>query len=235
MKYLKPRDKEYAIFDAKCDELAIRVQPNGAKSWVYWRRQNKKTRRVTLARMDDLSIDQARAKYKSHQLSMLLEKGETQIPETSIIFNKLASEFLAAKKGVYQKSSLKSLKAYLTTQLVPAFGKYKMREITTPMVADWFYEYTRISAGGANQAKGHFTTMFNWGVRQGHIPTNLHNPCSAIMTNKRRPRGQSLTTHQLRNLGWVLKSADPRQETAAHVVRLILTTGCRSGKILRLR
>jgi len=31
---LQPREKEYTLHDARCDGLAIRVQPSGAMSWV---------------------------------------------------------------------------------------------------------------------------------------------------------------------------------------------------------
>lgn len=30
---LKPKRREYAIFDAQCPKLSVRVQPSGAMSW----------------------------------------------------------------------------------------------------------------------------------------------------------------------------------------------------------
>ena len=58
---LKPRKKEYTLYDAGCPGLAIRVQPSGAMSWVTWQHNEQATRRITLDKYPDLDVAAARA------------------------------------------------------------------------------------------------------------------------------------------------------------------------------
>lgn len=230
---LKPRQKEYMLYDAQCKGLALRVQPSGAKSWVCWQRNAGKTRRVTLGRFKDMDVSAAREAFHGHRGS-----GEPPVaPErqNTLTFSALCTAFLNAKRGVYAASTLSSLGYYLGTQLLPAFGNRRIAEITTPEIADWFYSYSRSRPGGANQALGHFTTILNWGQEVGHLPVGLPNPAAPVRFNRRRARGRMLSGDQLQRLAAVLDSATARQRDAADAIWLMLLTGCRSGEILRLR
>ena len=44
----RPRAREYAIHDTGLQGFMLRVQPNGARSWVFRFRRDGKPRRVTL-------------------------------------------------------------------------------------------------------------------------------------------------------------------------------------------
>ena len=46
----RPREREYAIHDAALQGFMLRVQPNGARSWVFRFRRDGKPRRVTLGK-----------------------------------------------------------------------------------------------------------------------------------------------------------------------------------------
>ena len=52
--YIKPKAKEFSLYDAQCEGLALRVQPSGVRSWVCWERTNGKTRRITLGRYPEI-------------------------------------------------------------------------------------------------------------------------------------------------------------------------------------
>lgn len=230
---LKPRQKEYMLYDAQCEGLALRVQPGGAKSWVCWHRNAGKTKRVTLGRFEDMDVSAAREAFHAHRGT-----GEPPVaPEqqSTLTFSALSAAFLNAKRGVYAASTLSSLGYYLDTQLLPAFGKRKIAGIKTPEIADWFYNYSHARPGGANQALGHFTTILNWGQAAGHLPAGLPNPAAPVRFNRRLARGRMLSGDQLQRLAAVLDSATARQRDAADAIWLMLLTGCRSGEILRLR
>jgi len=228
---LAPQVKEYTLFDAQCDQLALRVQPSGSMSWVMWERQKGKTRRITLGKYPDLSPKQARQ-------ALHLRKSGAEIvvhkAETTIRFAELAALFVDFKLPKYKVSARGPFKDYLRSQLIPAFGNKEISKITTPMVADWFYNYSRERSGGANQAIGHFTTMYNWGKRNGHIPFELKNPASPIKRNKTLPRGKMLNSEQLKALWEVLERPPIRCAPAADPLKLMLLTACRRGEILGL-
>lgn len=233
LKNLKARSREYVLYDAQCDGLAIRIQPSGALSWVYWLRTDGKTRRMTLGKFENMSLEDARRAF-------LLGRGRTVRPNPRrtkdlMTFGTLASAFMIAKQGVYTMRTLDCVRIYLDTQLLPAFGRKPLNRITTPDVATWFFDYSASRAGGANQALGHFTTILNWGKAEAVIPFDLPNPAAPVRVNRRVARGRLLNTDQLRALAAVLDNPTTQQKEAADAIRLILLTGCRSGEILRLR
>ncbi|PRZ45611.1 site-specific integrase [Tritonibacter scottomollicae] len=230
---LKPRKKEYVLHDAQCDGLALRIQPGGARSWVCWKREAGKTRRVTLGRFEDMDLDAAREAFHGNMGNSQRATGPLQ--RNTLPFGKLCTAFLDAKHGVYAASTISSLGYYLDTQLLPAFGPRKIARITTPEIAEWFYAYSRSRPGGANQALGHFTTILNWAREAGHLPEDFPNPAAPLRFNRRLARGRVLSSDQLRRLAAVLDSATARQRDAADAIWLMLLTGCRSGEILRLR
>ena len=231
---IKIKPKEYALYDAACDGLALRVQPSGAISWVVWENHNGKTRRITLGRFDALDLDAARQLARTRLLGGP-DTPVTLIRERTIRFDQLAEQFLEAKRGVYTPASHKTLAIYLNTQLLPALGSIPVGGIKTAQVADWFYGYSRSSPGGANQAIGYFTTLLNWGKEHGHLPADLNNPASPIKRNRRAARGRLLNSEQLRDLARVLNNPPSRNRNAADAILIILLTGCRSGEIIRLK
>ncbi len=230
---LNPKEREYVLYDAGCDGLAIRIQPGGAKSWVCWIRTQGKTHRVTLGNFDSMPLDAARRAYlrgQGHEAKPLPHPGKN-----TVTFGELATKFMSAKRGVYKADTLYCLRVYLDTQLLLVFGRKPVNRITTPDIASWFFDYSARRAGGANQALGHFTTILNWGKAEGLIPHDMPNPASPVRINRRAARGRLLNTDQLRALATVLDTPTSQQREAADAIRLILLTGCRSGEILRLR
>ncbi|MCR9086367.1 MAG: site-specific integrase [Rhodobacteraceae bacterium] len=232
---LKPAKTEYTLYVAQCDGLALRVQPGGARSWVCWHKANGKSRRITLGRLEDLSLDAARAAHMARAVGQEPAPTSRPMPCCPLTFAELCAAFVDAKQGVYKATTLSALAYYLDTQLLPAFGPRKVVQITTPNVAEWFTRYSRSRPGGANQALGHFTTILNWGREAALLPADHPNPASPLRINTRRARGRMLTSTHLRALAEVLDAAPPKTRDAADAVWLILLTGCRSGEILRLR
>lgn len=229
---LKPENKEYAIRDAQCPGLSIRVLPTGKMSWTVRTKQRDKWQRLTLGAIADLSLIEARAKT----FTLLAGEEVLSKPEApnALTFSKLAEVFLEAKNGVYKPDTIYCLKIYLDTQLLPAFGQTPINKLRTTKVAKWFHTYSRDRPGGANQAIGHLTTMLNFAKDQDHLAQNAPNPCAPIRRNKRKARGRLLTSKQLRTLGKAMETAPASRHDAVHAIRLILLTGCRSGEILRL-
>ena len=57
----RPREREYAIHDSALQGFMLRVQPNGARSWVFRFRRDGKPRRVTLGKPGAVKAEDARA------------------------------------------------------------------------------------------------------------------------------------------------------------------------------
>jgi len=110
-------------------------------------------------------------------------------------FGALSELFYEAKTGVYTSGTLTSLRSYLDTQLLPAFGARPLHRITTPDFADWFYRYSKSRSGGANAALIHFTTILTWGKEVGHVAFDLPNPAGPIR-KKTRPARTDVEHHR---------------------------------------
>lgn len=59
---LKPRHKEYTVFDSEVMSFGVRVRPSGYKSYIVYFRgcQESKRRRRTIGRVGKYSLDEAR-------------------------------------------------------------------------------------------------------------------------------------------------------------------------------
>jgi len=232
---LKTKKKEYTLHDARCEGLALRVQPSGAISWITWLRENGKTRRITLGKLAELSPDEARKKQRNAVATEAIER--PALRQNYITFKELADAFVAAKRGVYAETSMDALQTYLRSQLRPNFNKLPMDRIKPAILFDWFTSYSTTSPGGANAALGFFTTIYNWGQHhdQRLIPTDLPNPAGVLRKNCRKPVGRMLNADQIDSLMRVLQAAPTIRRNAADAIMLTLLTGCRSGEILKLK
>lgn len=229
------KKQEYALADGQAAGLALRVRASGAKSWVLRRRYGGKAKRVTLGTLKDMTLDQARAiAIGEEAFPAPGKKGKADYGDAPTI-SELATYYLADREGPDRTKTLEGYRQYLRAQILPTFGAMRIDRLTTPVVAQWFYAYSRTSPGGANQAIGLLKAMLNFAIRTGYLPHDAPEATSPIRRNKRKPRGRMLTAAQLAYLGHVLSCVPERNRWAADAIRLILLTGCRSGEITRLK
>jgi integrase len=232
---LKPRDKEYAVDDAQCAGLRLRILPGGTKSWVIFKRIDGRPRRITLGHWPDMTLVVARAMYYAREAELASQTGILAQPPRTVKFAALATQFLQNRAIHFKPSTFGPFRSYLESELLPAFGHTQVGSLKPADVALWFHRYSQLRPGGANQALGHFTTIVNWGKAEGHLPHDLPNPASPIRKNRSTARGQMLNFAQIRALARVLDKVSERHWLPAQAVRLCLLTGCRKGEILSLR
>lgn len=233
---LQPRAKEFTLPDPQCVGLRLRVQPNGSKSWVCSLRKNGCSRRLTLGTWPDMSVDAARVAMLTTRLSPSEHESSDLPPTTSqITFAEVCAQFCDTHMPSYKPATRKPITIYLNAQLLPAFGTYRMQDLTPAVIAEWFHRYARTRPGGANQALAHFTTIFNWAKDHDLISASCPNPAAPIRKNRRQAPGRMLTRAQLIRLGEAMDSYRCRNHNSIHAIRLILLTGCRKKEILSLR
>lgn len=226
-----PRKREYIIIDDQAAGLALRVRPNGSKTWQLRWREDGKLKRVTIG--DATKIKLADARRRTSEPYLREERGEANSGQDAILFGDLAQMYLEAKERGGLKSQ--SPRMYIRSQLIPAFGHVSATALTTPRIAAWFHEYSSTRPGGANEAIALLAGILKHGRLQGLIPPDLPNPCAPIRKNPKRNAGRILSAEGLAALGRVLKRHENGDRDASDAIKLILLTGCRSGEIIRLR
>jgi len=229
-------DKEYAVPDNRVSGFTLRVQSTGTKSWVLRLKVDGKAKRVTLGNTQTMSAEEARA--RAHQLLAANTRPDIALLATDdrpgIKLSMLAQRYLKAKRQVWKTTTLKSVKVYLNSSILPALGEQAINRLTTSDTAEWFYTYSTKSPGGANQALSHLRSMLKFARETGVLPPDAPDPSKPIRRNTRRARGRLLNAHQLAQLGAWLEAPPIRWRDVADAIRLILLTGCRSGEIARL-
>ena len=78
---LRPAEAPYRVTDQRSKGLAVRVAPSGVKTWdlAYRIRGTPKTRRLSLGRTTDVSLEQARE--RANELTSAARSGRDLIAE----------------------------------------------------------------------------------------------------------------------------------------------------------
>ncbi len=231
----RPREREYAIHDTALQGFMLRVQSNGARSWVFRFRRDGKARRVTLGRPDAVKADRARTAALAF---LAQEKGggsPVPLPASGPTLAKFAAEYVERRSPSWKPSTLAATMSYLDSAILPAVGHLRVGSAVRADIARFFHEYGRRKPGGANRSHEILRTMFDRAIAWGHRPEAAGNPCKGIVRYKRPPRGRLLGADDLAKLGAVLCQREDDNPVCVAAVRLLLLTGCRPGEIRRLR
>ena len=231
----RPRTREYAIHDATLKGFMLRVQPDGARSWVLRFRRNGKSRRVTLGRVGMLAADRARTAALAF---LAREKGGGRplpVPPSGPTLARLAAEYMERCSPAWKPSSRAAITSYLNSAILPAIGHLRVDAVTRADIARWFHHYGQRRPGGANRCHEILRSMFARAIDWGHRPETAGNPCAGITRFRRPPRGRLLGAEDLARLGATLRDLEQKWPLRVAAVRLILLTGCRPGEVRRLR
>ena len=217
---LRPREREYTVWDERVSGLGVRVRPSGHRSYVFLR----DGRRASLGPAALKAVDEARR-----------ECLEGVAPaETAPSFEDfVANQWRAACYRHYKPSTQRMVDFVLNGRLLPTFGSTPLDRITAAEVGRWFDRYSRTAPGGANRTLDLFRQMMNHAIMRGH-----RNPAQGIKRNRRPRLSRFLSREELRRLhaeldGCGRGTASRRQQ--ADIVRLLLATGCRKGEIAGLQ
>ena len=138
---LRPREREYTVWDTRTPGLGVRVRPSGGMSFVLLRKTNGRSTRLSLGSVTSMHVDGAR-----RQCHALMAKPDTETPTKRTCQVPLLCDFVAgpwkdAHFPRYKPSTRNGVNPVLTSQLVPAFGSTPLDRITRNHVLHWFDAY----------------------------------------------------------------------------------------------
>ena len=230
---LRPREREYTVWDSKVMGLGVRVRPSGARSYVMLRDADGRSKRVTLGPVSLKNIDEVRR--ECHARRAAREADNTAGPARAIpSFREFVEgEWKQACFDRYKPSTKRGARYMLASQLLPAFGSKPLDRIVPAQVRRWFDAYSRIAPGGANRTLDIFRQIMNFAIACGHIERN---PVQGVKKNRRQALTRFLSREEIGRLHEALdeqgREGDMRQ---ADIIRLLLLTGCRRSEIVQLR
>ena len=229
---LAPTAREYTAWDTCHAGLGVRVRPSGHRSFVYRRKGEGDTRRITLGPAVLMSVEEARTKC------LAIETGaRSGRPEGGPV--PTFGEFAAGPgKACFDRGKPFTRKAQaraVAARLLPAFGSTPLDRIDRAGVTRWFDECSRTAPGAANRALNLLCRILNHAIVCGHIRTN---PTHGIKWNRRPKLTRFLSRDEVGQLHRALDrltGARPSRARQADAIRLLLLTGCRKSEILTLR
>ncbi|MCY3640941.1 MAG: site-specific integrase [Gammaproteobacteria bacterium] len=230
---LRPREREYTVWDTRVIGLGVRVRPSGGCSYVLLLDMGGRTKRISLGPVGVKSLEEVRRECHARQTN-LEPKGQSATAHSVPLFRDfVAGPWKEAHFDGYKPSTKKHVRYQLSGQLLPAFGAKPLDHIGEAAIRRWFDRYSRKAPGGANHALGGLRQILNFAIACGHLETN---PAQGIVLNRRPKLTRFLSREELARLHNVLDRQNCggcRQQ--ADIIRLLLLTGCRRGEIINLR
>ena len=230
---LRPREREYTVWDNQVAGLGVRVRPTGGQSYVLLEDTGGRSRRVSLGPVSLKTVAEVRRECHAR-------KAEPE-PEATGALGRVAPLFRDFVEGAwkeahfdgYKPSTRKGVQSLFDRQLLPAFGSKPLDRITLAHISRWFDRFSRTAPGNANHALDLLTQIIIFAIARGHLETN---PAQAVERNPRRILTRFLSREEVARLHHVLdrQTRHSRREQA-DIIRLLLLTGCRRSEVLRLR
>ena len=230
---LRPRAREYAVWDSRVPGLGVRVRPTGGKSFVLLEEVEGRSKRVSLGPVSTMTVAEARCACHERRANPEPAGQGTPAPAVPLLRDFVEGAWKAAHFDRYKLSSKKGVRSVLTARLLPAFGSTPLDRIAPAAVRKWFDAWSRTAPVGANRGLALLRQIMNFAVARGYIEKN---PTRGIRSNRRPRRTRFLSREEIARLHRALDAETGRGcRTRADIIRLLLLTGCRRGEILGLR
>ena len=228
---LRPREREYTVWDNHLVGLGVRVRPTGGRSYVLLEDTGGRSRRLSLGPVSLKTVAEVRRECHARKA----EPAATGAPRRAapLFRDFVEGAWKEAHFDGYRPSTRMGVQSLLDRQLLPAFGSKPLDRIAPAQVGRWFDRFSRTAPGNANHALDLLTQIINFAIARGHLETN---PARDVKRNPRRMLTRFLSREEVARLHRVLdrQTRDSRREQA-DIIRLLLLTGCRRSEILRLR
>jgi hypothetical protein len=211
---LKPRSREYALWDADMPGFGIRVRPTGSMSYVLVYRagsgRSAPIRRYTIGRVGKLTPQTARTRAQAllGQVAQGRDPASDKATERGVpTIAELVDRFIDEHMRPKRKPGTTASYQYVLDQLVkPEFGTAKADKVTRAQVAK-LHRKLKVTPSQANRVLAVVGSMYSFASRIGVVPEGM-NPARRIEKFKERRRERFLTTIELERLGAAIREAE---------------------------
>ena len=229
---LRPREREYTVWDTKAPGLGVRVRPSGGLSYVLLLDMGGRTKRISLGRVGVKSLEEVRRECHARRANPEPAAGTAPARPVPLFRDFVAGPWKEAHFDRFKPSTQRTARYELAGQLVPAFGAKPLDRIAEAGIRRWFERYSRTAPGNANHVLERLRQIMNFAVACGHIERN---PADGIAFNRRAKLTRFLSREEVARLHRVLDAQTRKdRQQQADIIRLLLLTGCRKSEIVNL-
>lgn len=234
IKKLSPKKRRYEISDS--NGLYIRVDPTGAKSWIYRYVFDGSRKRMVLGGYPGIGLAIARERHAGAMQDIQQGIDPGAKAKEAKARRKAAPTFADMVDELWQmelskKKSGNQTKYLLDSNTVPVWGKRKVADIKRRDIVLLLDKIRDRAPVVGNRVHGALSRLFNFAAERGVIEDS---PCTRIKKMPEKPRMRVLSDAEIKAL-WVAldlenKAVDIYRLTKL-VLRLILLTGQRPGEV----
>ena len=243
VEFLPESGKRQFFSDDDLPGFALRTGTSGKKTFCFFYRAGKGRgavkKMVTLGSFPAMTVEQAREQARS--MAAIVQQGGD--PARNVREEKQALTMAGALQ-IFQdehvsKLKPKTIKLYtglITNHLVPAFGKHKVKDISSRDMAR-LHQSLKGTPYLANRLLVVASSFFNWCEVQRYRG-KADNPCQGITKYKEESRHIFMGEVEVSRLGeaiTTLEGVGRISAQAAAAIRLLMFTGARVGEVLSLQ
>ncbi len=213
---LKPKAKEFAVWDSKLPGFGVRVRPTGAMSYVVVYRagsgRGAPVRRYTIANVGKAAPEAARTRAKvilgavahGHDPA-----GEKATERGTLTISELADRFMSEHVEQKRKPGTAVFYRHLLDKVIkPELGATKADKVTRTQVARLHGSLKR-TPFQANRVLAVIGSMYTFAGRSGIVAEGM-NPARRIEQFKEQRRERFLTGKELERLGSAIREAETK-------------------------
>ena len=146
---LRPREREYTVWDTRVAGLGVRVRPSGGASIVLLRKAEGRSSRVSLGPVASTRIDDVRRRCHALMAEPESDKAAGAAHRAPLFRDFVSGPWKDAHFPRYEPSTRQGVSSALRNQLVPTFGATPLDRITRHQVLRWFDAYSQTAPWGA--------------------------------------------------------------------------------------
>ena len=134
---LRPREREYTVWDTRVAGLGVRVRPAGKASFILLRKVGGRSRRVSLGPATSRSVEDVRRHCHEVLAESAPDKPTGASRNAPLFRDFVAGPWRESHFSRYKAWTKRGVRSSLSCQLLPAFGETPLDEITRDQVLRW--------------------------------------------------------------------------------------------------
>lgn len=211
---LRPRDREYSIWDAQMPGFGVRVRPSGAMSYVVVYRagggRSSPVRRYTIGSVGKITPEKARNQAQVILGSVAQGRdpaGAKSAERGSRPLSDLADRFLTEHVEQKRKPATAALYKHLVEKVIkPDLGHLKADKIGRQQIVK-LHSSLKDTPFLANRALAVVSSIYAFAAEEGLVPED-YNPTRKIEKFQEHKRERFLTVEEIERLGAAIREAE---------------------------
>ena len=232
---MKPEGIAYRVSDLRCKGLALRVAPDGGKTWdLGFRIKGRGVRRLSLGRYEDVGLEAARE--RANDITSAARKGRDLVAAEEAVRDEYDQSFTIERLiAEYAKRRLKGrlrTADHIERRIRRTLAKVMMRKAIDIRRRDLRQLLDATADKGheteAEKQRSVIQPMFRWALRQDIIEID---PSAGLSPYNQSVARERVLDHNELRLLWSWLGTDDMPSNIAEILKLQLCLGARVGEV----